>query len=127
MSRWSATARMYWATDPHVGAGGCQPNRPALAGWWKQIEQVARRATAWPSASIARPSCRSNAIERLLRAISPVRDAIVSTEVGQHQMWAAQFFKFQEPNRWMTSGGPAPWATGCRPRSACSLRIRSRW
>jgi acetolactate synthase-1/2/3 large subunit len=33
------------------------------------------------------------------------RDTYITTEVGQHQMWAAQFFKFEEPNRWMTSGG----------------------
>ena len=33
------------------------------------------------------------------------RDTYITTEVGQHQMWAAQFFRFEEPNRWMTSGG----------------------
>ena len=33
------------------------------------------------------------------------RDVYVTTEVGQHQMWAAQYFKFHQPNRWMTSGG----------------------
>ena len=44
------------------------------------------------------------AIERLYAATKG-RDVYITTEVGQHQMWAAQFFKFEEPNRWMTSGG----------------------
>ena len=44
------------------------------------------------------------AIERLY-ALTKDRDLYITTEVGQHQMWAAQFFDFEEPNRWMTSGG----------------------
>jgi acetolactate synthase-1/2/3 large subunit len=44
------------------------------------------------------------AIERLY-ALTRGKDVYVTTEVGQHQMWAAQFFHFDEPNRWMTSGG----------------------
>src|SRR5262249_55088910 len=44
------------------------------------------------------------AIERLY-ALTRERDVYITTEVGQHQMWAAQFFKFEAPNRWMTSGG----------------------
>jgi acetolactate synthase-1/2/3 large subunit len=45
-----------------------------------------------------------HAIERLY-ALTRDRDVYITTEVGQHQMWAAQFFHFEEPNRWMTSGG----------------------
>lgn len=44
------------------------------------------------------------AIERLY-ALTKDRDVYITTEVGQHQMWAAQFYKFEQPNRWMTSGG----------------------
>ena len=44
------------------------------------------------------------AIERLY-ALTRGRDVYITTEVGQHQMWAAQYFRFDEPNRWMTSGG----------------------
>ena len=44
------------------------------------------------------------AIERLY-ALTKGRDTYITTEVGQHQMWAAQFYHFEEPNRWMTSGG----------------------
>ena len=45
-----------------------------------------------------------HAIERLY-ALTRGHDVYITTEVGQHQMWAAQFFHFDEPNRWMTSGG----------------------
>jgi acetolactate synthase-1/2/3 large subunit len=44
------------------------------------------------------------AIQRLYE-LTRDRDVYITTEVGQHQMWAAQFYRFQEPNRWMTSGG----------------------
>jgi acetolactate synthase I/II/III large subunit len=44
------------------------------------------------------------AIERLY-ALTKDMDTYITTEVGQHQMWAAQFYRFEEPNRWMTSGG----------------------
>jgi acetolactate synthase-1/2/3 large subunit len=44
------------------------------------------------------------AVERLY-ALTKDRDCYITTEVGQHQMWAAQFYHFEEPNRWMTSGG----------------------
>src|SRR6476646_1024918 len=44
------------------------------------------------------------AIQRLYE-LTKDKDCYITTEVGQHQMWAAQFYGFQEPNRWMTSGG----------------------
>ncbi|RIJ43501.1 acetolactate synthase 3 large subunit, partial [Maribellus luteus] len=44
------------------------------------------------------------ALERLY-ALTKDRDTYITTEVGQHQMWAAQYLRFEEPNRWMTSGG----------------------
>ena len=44
------------------------------------------------------------ALERLLE-LTQKHDTYITTEVGQHQMWAAQFLPFEEPNRWMTSGG----------------------
>ncbi len=79
------------------------PNAPALAEWWKQIDVWrARRGFAYrPSTEVIKPQY---AIERLYAATRD-RDVYITTEVGQHQMWAAQFFHFDEPNRWMTSGG----------------------
>jgi acetolactate synthase I/II/III large subunit len=74
-----------------------------LAEWWKQIDKWrARKSLAYRSSDdVIKPQY---AIERLY-ALTRDRDVYITTEVGQHQMWAAQFFKFEEPNRWMTSGG----------------------
>ncbi|HLN07886.1 MAG TPA: acetolactate synthase 3 large subunit [Xanthobacteraceae bacterium] len=78
-------------------------DKKALADWWKQIDKWrARKSLAYRSSNeIIKPQY---AIERLY-ALTRDRDVYITTEVGQHQMWAAQFFKFDEPNRWMTSGG----------------------
>jgi acetolactate synthase-1/2/3 large subunit len=80
-----------------------QPNKQALAGWWKQIDKWrSRDCLAYRSSNeTIKPQY---AIERLYAATKD-RDVYITTEVGQHQMWAAQFFRFEEPNRWMTSGG----------------------
>jgi acetolactate synthase I/II/III large subunit len=80
-----------------------QVDKKALASWWTQINKWrARNSLAYrPSNETIKPQY---AIERLYHATKD-RDVYITTEVGQHQMWAAQFFKFQEPNRWMTSGG----------------------
>jgi acetolactate synthase-1/2/3 large subunit len=82
---------------------GRQVNKGALASWWKQIDKWRdRKSLAYrPSNETIKPQY---AIERLYE-LTKDRDVYITTEVGQHQMWAAQFFKFQEPNRWMTSGG----------------------
>jgi acetolactate synthase-1/2/3 large subunit len=76
---------------------------PDLKPWWGQIDRWrARNCFAYgASDSVIKPQY---AIERLYEATKD-KDVYVSTEVGQHQMWAAQFFHFHEPNRWMTSGG----------------------
>jgi acetolactate synthase I/II/III large subunit len=78
-------------------------DKKALAGWWKQIEAWrARKSLAYrKSNDVIKPQY---AIERLYE-LTKGRDVYITTEVGQHQMWAAQFYQFQEPNRWMTSGG----------------------
>jgi acetolactate synthase-1/2/3 large subunit len=74
-----------------------------LAEWWAQIDRWrARSGFAYrPSKDLIKPQY---AIERLYE-LTKDRDTYITTEVGQHQMWAAQFYRFQEPNRWMTSGG----------------------
>jgi acetolactate synthase-1/2/3 large subunit len=79
------------------------PDKKALAEWWQQIDKWrARKSLAYRnSKEIIKPQY---AIERLY-ALTRDKDVYITTEVGQHQMWAAQFFKFQEPRRWMTSGG----------------------
>ena len=75
----------------------------ALKNWWKQIDKWrARKCLNYKSSSeVIMPQY---AIERLYE-MSKGHDTYITTEVGQHQMWAAQYFGFEEPNRWMTSGG----------------------
>ena len=78
-------------------------DKKAHKQWWKQIEKWrARNCLKYdqPKDSIM----PQYAIERLY-ALTKDRDTYITTEVGQHQMWAAQFYGFEEPNRWMTSGG----------------------
>ena len=78
-------------------------DREALSRWWAQIDAWrARNCLGYrPSDSEIKPQY---AVERLY-ALTKDRDAYITTEVGQHQMWAAQYYRFEEPNRWMTSGG----------------------
>ena len=80
-----------------------QPDKKAIGDWWKQIDKWrARKSLAYKySDTVIKPQY---ALERLF-ALTKDRDTYITTEVGQHQMWAAQFYQFQEPNRWMTSGG----------------------
>jgi acetolactate synthase-1/2/3 large subunit len=76
---------------------------PALCDWWKTIDGWrARKSLAFRnSAEVIKPQY---AVDRLF-ALTRGREVYVTTEVGQHQMWAAQRFGFDAPNRWMTSGG----------------------
>jgi acetolactate synthase-1/2/3 large subunit len=80
-----------------------KPDAKQLQPWWKAIEGWrARNCLRYEtSASIIKPQY---AIERLYAATRG-RDPYITTEVGQHQMWAAQLFKFETPFHWMTSGG----------------------
>jgi acetolactate synthase-1/2/3 large subunit len=84
-------------------------DREALAAWWRQID-------AWRAkdclryvqqGKIIKPQ---HAVKRLFEITQELsgpagRETFITTEVGQHQMWAAQYFGFDKPNRWMTSGG----------------------
>ena len=78
-------------------------DKPSLTKWWKQIEGWrSRQCLAYRQDSqIIKPQ---HAIHRLYE-MTRKKDVYVTTEVGQHQMWAAQYFHFHGPNRWMTSGG----------------------
>jgi len=78
-------------------------DKAAHKAWWTQIDTWrARNCLAYrENSDVIMPQY---AIERLYAATKD-RDVYITTEVGQHQMWAAQFFRFEKPNRWMTSGG----------------------
>jgi acetolactate synthase-1/2/3 large subunit len=89
--------KLWRATAPQAEA------KKAWGGWWKQIEEWrAKKSLAYKSSkTVIKPQY---AIQRLYE-LTKDRDTYITTEVGQHQMWAAQFYGFEEPNRWMTSGG----------------------
>ncbi len=80
-----------------------ETKRPDLKPWWAEIAKWrARNSLAFKkSDDVILPQY---AIQRLFEATKN-RDTYITTEVGQHQMWAAQFYGFEQPNRWMTSGG----------------------
>ncbi|NKC22102.1 acetolactate synthase 3 large subunit [Ochrobactrum oryzae] len=80
-----------------------KPEKQAIGAWWEQIDRWrARNSLAYaPNKDVIMPQY---AIQRLYE-LTKDRKTYITTEVGQHQMWAAQFYGFDEPNRWLTSGG----------------------
>jgi len=74
-----------------------------LGDWWRQIDEWrAKKSLAFRNSDkVIKPQY---AVQRLYE-LTRNHDIYITTEVGQHQMWAAQHFHFDEPNRWMTSGG----------------------
>ena len=78
-------------------------DQAALKVWWSQIDTWRARDSFryLPDDKLIKPQY---AIQRLYQ-LTRGHDTYITTEVGQHQMWAAQHFPFEEPNRWMTSGG----------------------
>ena len=79
------------------------PDRKQIAPWWDEVSAwKAKDCLAYRvSETTIKPQY---AIERLYELTKDM-DPYITTEVGQHQMWAAQYFRFESPNRWMTSGG----------------------
>lgn len=84
-------------------AQALEPNKSALKAWWTQIDiWRARNSLGFQgSDKTIKPQY---AVQRLFE-LTKDRDTYITTEVGQHQMWAAQHYHFEKPNRWMTSGG----------------------
>ena len=78
-------------------------NKENISDWWKQIDQWREKKSLSykKDKTLIMPQY---AVERLYE-LTKNQDTFITTEVGQHQMWAAQFYKFDKPNRWMTSGG----------------------
>jgi len=89
-------------------ASGAACDRTTLTAWWRQIDQwrtkdSLRFTQKMTPGTVIKPQY---AVRRLYEiCCESGRDTFITTEVGQHQMWAAQHFKFERPNRWMTSGG----------------------
>ena len=82
--------------------GFMSPDHEQLAPWWQQIEQ-------WRKANCLRYDKDSGVIkpQSVIETLYEVTqgDAFITSDVGQHQMWAAQFYKFDKPHRWINSGG----------------------
>ena len=82
---------------------GRKTNSDAVAKWWKQIEEW--RAVDCLNYEQKGPVIKPQYALSRLEALTKGHDRYITTEVGQHQMWAAQYLDFEDPNRWMTSGG----------------------
>jgi acetolactate synthase-1/2/3 large subunit len=92
-----------------VLAAGQKPNAGALAAWWQQIEGWRSRNCLRyeQSDSVIKPQF---VVEKLWEVTGG--DAIVTSDVGQHQMFAAQFYRFDKPRRWLNSGGLGTMGVG---------------
>lgn len=94
---------------PLLKASSQKPDAQALAAWWQQI-------AAWRSRDCLRYDRKSplikpqHVIEKLYEVTRG--DAYVTSDVGQHQMWAAQFYRFDKPRRWINSGGLGTMGVG---------------
>ena len=82
---------------------GAKTNQAEVNKWWKIIEgwREVKCLNYKNSKTVIKPQYALQRLEELTKN----KDRYITTEVGQHQMWAAQYLDFQEPKRWMTSGG----------------------
>jgi acetolactate synthase-1/2/3 large subunit len=98
------------AQDTHQDAIQDLPAQDALQDWWSRIEvwRAAQCLAFEPHATSIQPQALMTELAQQLAG----RDAIVSTDVGQHQMWAAQYLRFERPRRWLTSGGAGTMGYG---------------
>jgi acetolactate synthase-1/2/3 large subunit len=89
---------------------GARPDTAALAAWWKQINDWRKREclSYKRSDEVIKPQYVVETLARLTKG----QDVYVTSDVGQHQMWAAQFYPFEEPRRWINSGGLGTMGVG---------------
>ena len=89
-------------------------NKQKISKWWEQIQKW-RTKNSLNFENSDENIKPQHAVQRLYE-LTKDKDTFITTEVGQHQMWAAQHYKFNKPNRWMTSGGLGHnglWITSC--------------
>ena len=90
---------------------GTQPDGAALAQWWTQIEKWRSRDCLQfdrSNTEVIKPQAVVEALWKMTQG----DDVYVTSDVGQHQMWAAQFYRFDEPRRWINSGGLGTMGVG---------------
>ncbi len=87
-----------------------RPDAAALSAWWSQVNQWRKRdCLAYKDSSdVIKPQMVVEKLWQLTRE----RDTYITSDVGQHQMWAAQFYRFEEPRRWINSGGLGTMGVG---------------
>ncbi len=92
-----------------IDAAETKPNETAIAAWWKQInEWRGRDCLKYPASDeVIKPQF---VIEKLWEVTKG--DAYITSDVGQHQMWAAQYYRFDKPRRWINSGGLGTMGVG---------------
>ena len=87
-----------------------KPDKPALNAWWAQINEWRKRdcLAFKKSPDVIKPQAVVDTLWRLTKD----RDTYITSDVGQHQMWAAQFYRFEQPRRWINSGGLGTMGVG---------------
>ena len=90
-------------TIKKVKPGFAESNNQKISKWWKKIQKW-RSIKSFDFINSIETIKPQYAVQRLYE-LTKNKDTYITTEVGQHQMWAAQHYKFDKPNRWMTSGG----------------------
>jgi acetolactate synthase I/II/III large subunit len=94
-----------------IKESGVKPDAPALAAWWETIE-------SWRSRDCLKYDSENTQVIKPQKVVQTLwdmtkdSDVYVTSDVGQHQMWAAQFYKFNEPRRWINSGGLGTMGVG---------------
>jgi acetolactate synthase I/II/III large subunit len=93
-----------------IREGQARPDAAALSAWWNQIgEWRGRECLKYkPSTEVIKPQMVVETLHRLTKG----SDAYITSDVGQHQMWAAQYYGFDEPRRWINSGGLGTMGVG---------------
>jgi acetolactate synthase-1/2/3 large subunit len=92
-----------------------RPDPASLKSWWTQIKEWQRKnCLKYATSELIKPQY---VVEKLYEITGG--DAFITSDVGQHQMWAAQYYKFDKPRRWINSAASARWASACRRRWAC--------
>lgn len=86
-----------------------KPNADALAAWWQQIDawRAIECLKYQPSTKVIKPQSVIEILHKVTKG-----DAYVTSDVGQHQMWAAQYYPFEKPRRWINSGGLGTMGVG---------------
>jgi acetolactate synthase I/II/III large subunit len=90
-------------------SAGQKPNGKALAAWWQQIDEWRKKECLKykTSSEVIKPQSVVEALWRVTKG-----DAFITSDVGQHQMWAAQYYPFDKPRRWINSGGLGTMGVG---------------